>query len=357
MPSKKDKRDTLLWNIDEPIKRRIEENLAVCFRGWVVSLTGEQVQIFVNINEGPRLEYSIDQNRPDVLKHLQGTVELQHEKVGFKIWIDLREFIGPKPVIISLEFSDGTCSVKTENYKVVQTNRIELSRAEYAEVWNNVAHTEAEAQIAVAGYTSGSKKWRETADYFVQNILEKTVGIKKTDTILEIGAGVGRVGEVLAPKCRQWIGADVSAKMLSYLDNRLSQLSNVKSIELNGYDLSPIASESLDVVYSHVVFMHIDEWERYSYIKEGLRVLKPGGRMYVDNYNLLSDDGWDFFLKNLNEYHPLRRPPNISKSSTPQELRAYFERAGFENINQGEFSFWTSIWGIKPSKTNQKLVD
>ena len=64
---------------------------------------------------------------------------------------------------------------------------------------------------------------------------------------------------------------------------------------MNGYDLSGVDPRSLDVVYSTGVFMHLDEWERYRYIADAWRVLRPGGRIYIDNFNLLTDEGWALF--------------------------------------------------------------
>jgi ubiquinone/menaquinone biosynthesis C-methylase UbiE len=79
-----------------------------------------------------------------------------------------------------------------------------------------------------------------------------------------------------------------------------------------------------------------------------MRVLKPGGRMLVDNFNLACDEGWKFFMSNKDAHTPLNRPPNISKSSTPLELLTYFQRAGYENINQTQQALWIITWGTKP---------
>jgi hypothetical protein len=79
-----------------------------------------------------------------------------------------------------------------------------------------------------------------------------------------------------------------------------------------------------------------------------MRVLRSGGRLYVDNTNLLGDDGWAFFVGTADDYHPLDRPPNVSKSSTPDELRTFFERAGFLDIVVQTSSMWIWVYGRKP---------
>ena len=50
-----------------------------------------------------------------------------------------------------------------------------------------------------------------------------------------------------------------------------------------------------DLVYCRLSSMHLDQWDRYSYVVEGFRILRPGGRLFIDNVNLCSDEGWDVF--------------------------------------------------------------
>jgi ubiquinone/menaquinone biosynthesis C-methylase UbiE len=220
-----------------------------------------------------------------------------------------------------------------------------LSRSRYKDVWTKVSGDIDSAKISVSGYTDEAQ-YVETGQMTL-NMLRTYVGIHPTDVILEIGAGVGRVGAALSPHCKEWIGADVSPHMVRHMKDRLKGLANVRPIEISGYDLAPIPSNSIDMVYCTVVFMHLDEWDRYAYVKEGLRVLKPGGRMLVDNVNLASDAGWKFFMEHC-AVKPTDRPANISKTSTPQELEIYFSRAGFEGIQQHFGDLWVITNATKP---------
>ena len=93
--------------------------------------------------------------------------------------------------------------------------------------------------MAVAGVTDEALI-AVSAQWTLQTLI-RCVGIGENDVVLEIGAGVGRVGVVLAPLCREWIGTDVSDNMARYIQQRLAQFSNVRAIATNGYDLSPVS--------------------------------------------------------------------------------------------------------------------
>jgi ubiquinone/menaquinone biosynthesis C-methylase UbiE len=167
------------------------------------------------------------------------------------------------------------------------------------------------------------------------------------DDVIEIGCGAGRVGRHLAPHCRTWTGADVSANMLGFARESLADLPNVHFQKLTGYDLSGVADASYDVVYCTGVFMHLDEWERYRYVRDARRVLRAGGRLYVDNFNLLTDQGWALFAELL-EMDPSRRPANVSRQSTPQELEAYVTRAGYTDIRVRTGGLWVTVTARVP---------
>ena len=135
--------------------------------------------------------------------------------------------------------------------------------------------------------------------------------------------------------------------MLKFAAERLRNLENVEFVELSGNDLGPIADNSVDVVYCTVVFMHLEGWDRYAYVEEAFRVLRAGGKLYVDNVNLCSDAGWAIF-ETHRQFPVSERPDHITVCSTPQELLEYLKRAGFERIESRAGDELIAVWGQKP---------
>jgi ubiquinone/menaquinone biosynthesis C-methylase UbiE len=318
-------------------------------RGWVASTRGRPVRATVRAGRAEPVVVMCELPRPDVLQNLANRFGDLPEACGFQIDVDLPTVTrGDESLSLVLEVDDGEFGTK-RTFRIKMKGGSVAPRADYKATWEAAAVDVDSAKLAVSGYTSEAE-YERTALQNVENF-KATVGIDADDEILEIGCGVGRVGTALAPLCKRWIGADVSSNMLEHARDRLRSYDNVELVELNGWDLAPIDSESLDLVYSTVVFMHLDEWERHRYIAEAFRALRPGGRLYVDNFNLCSDPGWAFFTEMATNYHPLGRPPNISKSSTPDEMRTYFERAGFESIVVAASPeiLWMSVHGRKPA--------
>ncbi len=216
--------------------------------------------------------------------------------------------------------------------------------AAYKETWNRLAATAESAMMHVAGYTDETLLKANTE--ITLKWLSQTIGIQPTDTFLEIGCGVGRVGRELAPLVTHWIGTDVSEEMLRHAADRLRGTPNITLVPTNGFDLSQIPDASVDAVYCTVVFMHLVEWDRWRYVQEAHRVLKPGGRFFCDNANIDSDAGWDLFLASA-AVPPSERPPHLSRCSSEPELRTYLRRAGFNKIRTHLGGVWVVARGEK----------
>ncbi|QIZ73346.1 class I SAM-dependent methyltransferase [Oxynema aestuarii] len=223
------------------------------------------------------------------------------------------------------------------------------NRSQYKETWDNLAGSSDNAKLYVAGHTDEAELDRTGLN--TVNRIERLVGIRPTDICLEIGCGIGRVGKFLSPKCAQWIGTDISGQMLRYAAERLAGLDNIELIELSTVGLSEIPDSSIDMVYCTVVFMHLYEWDRYRYILEAFRVLKPGGRCFFDNLDITSKRGWEMFMEGFS--YPIdRRPAHLSMCSTGDELYTYAKKAGLERV---EVHRWgdarVGVTGVKPGRS------
>jgi SAM-dependent methyltransferase len=224
-----------------------------------------------------------------------------------------------------------------------------LHRRQYAEVWDTLAVSPWRARAAACGRQMESEV-RHSAAEPLKNLLE-LLSIKSHEEVLEIGCGVGRIGRELAPRCRAWTGADMSANMLAYASERLRDLKNVRLVRTTACGLAEFASGSFDVVYSTNMFAHLDEIDRWRYVAEGFRVLRPNGRLFIDNIDLESDAGWAAFAEGAKSSQEMERPPYQPRYSSAAELTTYALRAGFDLVQSHRRPPLVIVTGIKPNST------
>lgn len=220
-------------------------------------------------------------------------------------------------------------------------------RSDYKKTWESLTKDFKSAQHYVAGHNDPAE-FSRSADITL-GVLRSTIGINPNDIILEIGCGVGRVGKVLSPLVQKWIGTDISSGMISQAGFYLKEEKNIELVTLEKPNLSQIADQSVDAVYCTVVFMHLLEWDRYRYVQEALRILKPGGRAYFDNVDITTEHGWKVFTDGC-RYPATERPAQISMVSSADELLTYGQRAGFANARVHRWGgAWVALVGEKPA--------
>jgi SAM-dependent methyltransferase len=223
----------------------------------------------------------------------------------------------------------GRMSAADANTRWIESTSGLGDRSAYKKVWERQSQDSDVAALAVAGHNDEATL-DLSARAFIDT-LKTTVGLNPYDVILEIGCGIARVGKPLSQECLHWVGADISTGMLRHAVARLRDRPNTRLVELATVGLQEFPRDSFDLVYCTIVFMHLFEWDRYRYVEEALRVLRPGGQAYFDNFPLDSTHGWNVFIEGTR--YPLdQRPAHISMASTREELGIYLRKAGFVDV-------------------------
>jgi len=204
----------------------------------------------------------------------------------------------------------------------------------YKDFWDAKASTTQGAFIAVDG-SANEHVLQLTGAYSARQVAT-ALNLSKTDRVLELGCGVGRIGQLLAPQVAHWEGADISANMIGVARERLGTHGNVGFTELMRTSLAPLPDASFDKAYSVAVFIHMDKEDFYLYLEELARVVKPGGLVYFDTWNLCSRVGWRRFALEAAQYRAgdfsVRKDVARNQFSTPDEVRTFLEHAGFEPL-------------------------
>lgn len=110
---------------------------------------------------------------------------------------------------------------------------------------------------------------------------------------LEIGCGIGRLSEFLAPHFRKLYAVDISEEMINQAKGRLVSIKNIDFIATDGVSF-PIPSSSVDFVFSFIVFQHMpDKAVIRKNMEEIARVLQTKGVAKVQLRGIpVSKDKW-----------------------------------------------------------------
>jgi SAM-dependent methyltransferase len=140
--------------------------------------------------------------------------------------------------------------------------------------WNSAAREDASWYIATASDPFFERGRRDTDELIAFCGLQPS-----TDkTLLEIGAGAGRMTHRFAELYGRVIALDVSDEMLTLGRGNLVGVGNVEWTLGSGADLAGIPDRSVDDVFSYITLQHVPTSAAVlGYLAEAGRVLRPGG--------------------------------------------------------------------------------
>lgn len=102
------------------------------------------------------------------------------------------------------------------------------------------------------------------------------------DIVLDLGSGMGLVGEVIAPHVSQLHCCDISDVFLADCKSRLAHFPHVHYHQIMYADLSALQGIGINKGYATLLFIHFNFYDFILYLSEINRIMATGGFLYFD---------------------------------------------------------------------------
>lgn len=179
--------------------------------------------------------------------------------------------------------------------------------------------------------------WKVVTDQFISLC---RVG----DHVLDVGCGSGIKSKYLSDHGLKVTGIDISDKMVEIAKREFPQC-EFKALDMNKVDS---LNMTFDHVFAQAALLHIPRKEMEQTLKNLLKVLKPGGYLYVGvkdkkpgkgDEGVLIEDDYGYTYSRFFSYHSL---PELKKYFSDLNLKIILE-----NITERGRATWVQIIGQK----------
>lgn len=137
-------------------------------------------------------------------------------------------------------------------------------------------------------YNRIAKHFSDTRSWIWDDFVPLKQYVKEGDRVLDLACGNGRLYLLLKDLSISYLGVDYSEELLKQAREKFPEL-EFKYGEMTDI---PVEGREFDVVFCLAAFHHLpDSTTRQKALREMRRVLKPGGRLVMINWNIDSDWG------------------------------------------------------------------
>ncbi|WP_424811351.1 methyltransferase domain-containing protein [Roseococcus sp. YIM B11640] len=186
-------------------------------------------------------------------------------------------------------------------------------------------------EASVAAYSLGDPALLEAASTEITGWLLGVGLLEHRPRILDLGCGIGRIAQALAPHARSILGLDVSRGMIEAARRRCNALPHLEFVLTSGHGMDELPAGGFDLLLAVDVFPYLVQAgdglaERH--VADAGRLLRPGGNLVILNFS----------------YRGIQQDRI--------DLRAMAAQHGFTLLREGtrEFKLWDAdaFWLSKP---------
>ena len=221
----------------------------------------------------------------------------------------------------------------------------------YSQCWNDNYGTR---------YTDLGDEWCDdgTADRKWERWMLSAVAepwLRKDARLLEIGPGGGKWTVRLSPQVKDIVAFDVADTMLERTRARCARedVANVSCVLGDGNGFTGVRDESVDIVFSYDVFVHIALEDTVMYLNEINRVLKPGGVAILHHAVNDVKPAWDRIESHNDWYRDRANTLGQYYYYSQDALSRMYERAGLAVISTWT-QYCTAIFTVR--KASETMV-
>lgn len=173
----------------------------------------------------------------------------------------------------------------------------------------------------------------------VEKAILGIVGETPVQSLLDLGAGTGRMLELLAPLATRALGIDQSPAMLNIARANIER-AGLRNVQLRQGDLYalPVEADGFDLIIIHMVLHYLDDPVRA--LREAARCLRPGGRLIVVDFAPHDQE----FLRENHEHRRLGFEAREITSAFRECALEPREQLDLKPVNEQQGELTVSIW-------------
>jgi ubiquinone/menaquinone biosynthesis C-methylase UbiE len=192
------------------------------------------------------------------------------------------------------------------------------------------------------------ERFRLTTEMLLRHLAKRPAG--EALDVLDVGCGAGSQSRFWLERGHHYWGLDINEPLIQLARRRAEIEQLTASFDVGTATALPWADESMDVCLLPELLEHVEDWE--SCVKEAIRVLRPGGLLYINTSSCLCPVQQEFNLPLYSWYPaPLKRHfEHRAKTDKPAlanfakypavnwfsfyELRRYLSARGLDSLDR-----------------------